>query len=358
MTTRESDDDDLALAYSLLKVCTQRDLTRIATLVYDHSRAGRALGFRMFGAGRAVGDPAAEFRYAQALSTGVDDVDESRRRPRDLSGALAMLETIAEQRRYAPAMYVLALRLIRLAVAPRLRNADAPIDLPEVASATGIAADDSAAVDTKMLARGLRLLYKCATEQDYPLALIQMGHFYLHGEMGVAKDTFKAYELLEKAASKGVPEAMFLCGTCWEKGEGVEKADSGKAIEWWMKAANKGLAVAQHNIASVYFSPAPTSNIAKSVPLALEYYEMAAHQEFPLSLVNLAKLYKEGYIPQSGEPRSWAIRPDYETAEAFVNRIVSLGGNWEDIGMQLKADLEKSKLEGNGKVSKHSWFTW
>ncbi|ORY44704.1 HCP-like protein [Rhizoclosmatium globosum] len=346
------------LTERILKLCTLKDLTYIATITFEHTDNGKPLGFLMLQLAKDAGDMNAEFKYAHALSRGFPPFQ-----PRDLPQALEILQSLVK-RRHALSMYVLALRLIKQGTNPAVDVAKSPIESAETASAAPTEEEQqqqstptNSKIDEKMIAQGLRHLYVCATELSYPQALIQMGHLYLNGIL-VQKDAKKAYELLERAAEKDVTEAMFLCGTCWEKGEGVETVDLNKALEWWIKAANRGLAIAQHNVASAYLEG--TATISKSIPLALEYFEMAAMQNLPLSLMNLAKLYREGYLSKSGEPRSWKIDANTQKSREYATRVVDLGGEWADIGKEfldsLEAELKEKSAKGEKAPVKKSWW--
>ncbi|KAI8854641.1 hypothetical protein BC829DRAFT_158162 [Chytridium lagenaria] len=45
----------------------------------------------------------------------------------------------------------------------------------------------------------------------------------------------------------------------------------------------KGLSVAQHNVASFYFNGDPEADVTKDYPSAIEFWKMAASQNFILS---------------------------------------------------------------------------
>ncbi|KAI9339946.1 hypothetical protein BDR26DRAFT_861865 [Obelidium mucronatum] len=360
-----------SLSERILAVCTLRDLTTIATILYEHNTAApsKHLGFQMLHLAKEAGDMDAEFKYAHVLSRGFPSV------PRDLPRSIEMLESLVA-RKHALSMYVYALRLIKQGAYPLLNVKESVIEEPETASTSPSDAEqqqqqekesefaasnakgvvEERKVDEKVIAKGLRYLYTCATELSYPQALIQMGHLFLNGIL-VQKDPKKAYELLERAAEKGVTEAMFLCGSCWEKGEGVESADLNKALEWWTKAANRGLAIGQHNVGAAYFEG---SLIPKSIPLAVEYFEMAAIQNLPLSLMNLAKLYQEGYSPSDKEPKSWTIEPDSTKSRDYAQQVVDLGGEWAEIGQQfldaMPQEIKETKIEEPKQKPKKRWW--
>ncbi|KAI8845677.1 hypothetical protein BJ741DRAFT_585506 [Chytriomyces cf. hyalinus JEL632] len=312
----------------ILKICTIKDLTVLGTMAFEHSAPGKPLGFKILEMCKNEGNLDAEFKYAHILSQGFEG------QKRNQTAAIEILQSLVAKK-HPISTYVLAVRQIRMATSAA-----------ETANTTD-AQTDKQLVNVPLLTKGLRNLHTSASELNFPQAQMQMGHLYLYGGLGVPKDAGKAYGFLEKAGNHGITEAMFLCGVCCEKGLGVEAADMAKAGEWWQKAANKGLAIAQHNLASLYFaaSTSPTSPYQKSMPLAIEYFEMAATQGLPLSLINLAKLYKEGYMPLKGEPSSWAIAVDLKKAEQYAERVSELEGEWGELGKEL---LEQIKKEGSG----------
>ncbi|KAJ3102196.1 hypothetical protein HK100_004412 [Physocladia obscura] len=357
LTSDDSTIAEISLSKRILEVCTLKDFVLISTMIFEQTDKGKPLGFKMLEMCKNQGNLDAEFKYAHALSKGFES------QPRDIPKSLEILKLLVSKK-HALSTYIYALRLIKQATNPNIGFSNRPLDSVETASASVDSADtvlnetakSTEQIDIKMLSQGLLHLYKAATELLYPQALMQLGHLYLTGTLGVQKDAAKAYELFEKAANKDIVEAMFLCGSCWEKGEGVEGSDMNKAIDWWMKAANRGLAIAQHNIAATYFSPPENSKIAKSIPIALEYFEMAAMQNLQLSLMNLAKLYKEGYVPLSGEPSDWKISVDVAKARQYVEKVA--GGDWDDIRLHFLEEVDTIERSENNKSKQKRGWLW
>ncbi|KAI8611931.1 hypothetical protein BC830DRAFT_1139049 [Chytriomyces sp. MP71] len=319
------------LVERISKVCSIKDLTTIGTILFDHSVAGKPLGCKVLEICKNEGNMDAEFKYAHAISQGFPG------QKRDLERSIALLESLVAKR-HPLSTFVYALRLIK----------QATHQLPS--PSTAAAASTPPAADIPKLTKGLRTLHACARELAFPQAQMQMGHLYLYGGLGVPRDAALAYPFLEGAARAGIPEAMFLCGVCWEKGDGTPGGvDFRKAFEWWTLAANKGLAIAQHNVASFFFGSHVSTSLStpfpieKNIPLALEYFEMAATQGLPLSLVNLAKLYKEGYRPLRGEPKFWAVAVDLNKARDYAERVTHLEGNWGDLGKSLLEDIDEER---------------
>jgi len=76
--------------------------------------------------------------------------------------------------------------------------------------------------------------YYQATQQNHPLAINSIAHYYLQG-MGVPQDKNKGIELYIKAANLGMPQAMYNLGVIYIVGEIVEK-DVPKGCVWVIRA--------------------------------------------------------------------------------------------------------------------------
>ena len=61
----------------------------------------------------------------------------------------------------------------------------------------------------------------------------------------------EAGRLLDKAAGKGIPHAMWWLGRIHEQGEGV-KRDAGRAAEYYRKAADRGHFPSMKSLARMY----------------------------------------------------------------------------------------------------------
>ena len=76
-----------------------------------------------------------------------------------------------------------------------------------------------------------------------------LGICYFVGDC--VKDQTRAFELFERAATKGDTAAMVNVGTCFERGEGVAQ-DTAKAFQWYSRAAENGDAVAENSLGLCY----------------------------------------------------------------------------------------------------------
>ena len=87
--------------------------------------------------------------------------------------------------------------------------------------------------------------YKKAAEDNYPLALNNLGAVY-YNAMGVPKDYKKAFDLFLRAAERGIEEAQFTVASMLFHGTGVDiDIDKDKAKLWFKKAAQQGSAEAK-----------------------------------------------------------------------------------------------------------------
>ncbi|OMH78453.1 Protein sel-1-like protein [Zancudomyces culisetae] len=123
-------------------------------------------------------------------------------------------------------------------------------------------------------------------------AHLKLGELYKNGKV-LDKNFELAKKHLELAVSKDMHEAIFLLGDMYSKGEGLvnNQPDYAQAFEHFKDAASKGVVEAQYNLGVYYLNG---FGVEKNVDLAVEYWEMASMQGFPLAALNLAKLYMEG----------------------------------------------------------------
>ncbi|KAJ3193359.1 hypothetical protein HK101_004948 [Irineochytrium annulatum] len=312
-----TDDGDKDLKERLLRVCSTRDLTYIGTMLSEHSRDGRPLAFKILAIAAGLGDKDAKFKYAMLISIGFAGY------PRNVEKARSVLEDLADNSQHPYAMYVLALEAVRGGSIPD----------------------------------GMSMLEQAA-ELGLPVASAQLGYLYRRGG-AVKKDPGKAVGHLKKASDAGIVEATFLLGTHYESGEGMPGGpDRMEGFKLYLAAANKGLAVAQHNVGSIYMQGYPPA-IPKNEVLGLEYWKMAAAQNLQLSLVNLGRLHLIGL---SGEGGGLKIDQDLVESRRYLQHAVDVDPGTEFATKAkelLKAveQVEKCEVEmrEEGKSTKRSW---
>lgn len=84
--------------------------------------------------------------------------------------------------------------------------------------------------------------YTLASDQDDAVSHFELGAMYLRGPL--EKDLKKAVALFERAAAKGITNAEYQLGVCYENGIGVE-ADFDKAVAFYKSAAQGGMHAAR-----------------------------------------------------------------------------------------------------------------
>jgi TPR repeat protein len=133
---------------------------------------------------------------------------------------------------------------------------------------------------------------------------VDIGEFAKYRNAGKTGDELKC---LVELADKGDPTSMFFIGLKYETGSGV-KADEAQAVEWFRRSAESGSQFGQVKYAIfLHF----TEN---KIVDAARYYELAAKQDNPDALNNLAALIESGDLPGG-----------YPSAFDFFRRAADLG---------------------------------
>ncbi|PVV02834.1 hypothetical protein BB560_002702, partial [Smittium megazygosporum] len=128
-------------------------------------------------------------------------------------------------------------------------------------------------------------------------ASLKLGEYYRNNPS--IPNNFKLAKMyLEKAFEKNLPEALFLLGDMESKGQTTldGKPDYRSAFQYFEKASSNGVVEAQYNLGVYYLNG---YGVESSVDLAIEYWNMAVMQGFPLAALNLGKLYIEGVVSVS-----------------------------------------------------------
>jgi TPR repeat protein len=158
---------------------------------------------------------------------------------------------------------------------------------------------EGVAQDTK---KGRELVEK-AVEQGHSQAQYTLGTIYLNGE-GVAQDTKKGRELVEKAAEQGDADAQCELGTMY-LGDECMAQDTKKGKELVEKAAEQGHSQAQYTLGTMYLCgivftrhnvPLHLPDVAQDTKKGRELVEKAVEQghvgaQFTLGVINLHGKY-------------------------------------------------------------------
>jgi TPR repeat protein len=137
----------------------------------------------------------------------------------------------------------------------------------------------------------------------------------------------------------GHPHAAFLLSNLLFSGDDLPR-DPRTGLKHLHIAAAAGLPVAQHNLASHYLAGLSFGDeeiLAKDEIRAVEYFKMASAQQFPPSMMNLAKMFIEGTT----------VKKDTEAATKLLKKVEALGGSWAE---EAKGGL--AMIESDGQASK------
>lgn len=116
-------------------------------------------------------------------------------------------------------------------------------------------------------------------------AIYHLAMFHHLGLEGFDKDPAKALALFRQAAAEGDPLGEYKLGCYYDgQGEGLVEADAEKALDHKLIAAEAGYALAQHDVAKLYYEKDDTEE-------ALKWLLVSARQGFRPSLQALASLY-------------------------------------------------------------------
>ena len=124
---------------------------------------------------------------------------------------------------------------------------------------------------------------------DEAAALHAKGLAFETGSDGKTIDHEQAFSFYMKAAELGHQEAQTSVGDLYQLGRGVKKQPE-EAVKWWRKAADAGHAKAQFNVAVACYN----KQTVRSVEEAVDYFHMAADQDYGPAQHHLSHLYIEG----------------------------------------------------------------
>ena len=149
------------------------------------------------------------------------------------------------------------------------------------------AAPAKAPLDRALLAGQLAALSESGNaEATYHLGMMT------HLGIGAQKNEKAAFDLFRKAAEAGDPLAAFKLGDYYARADnGQIEPDKTEALRLKMIAAEAGYALAQYDVARLYFEAGQTD-------LALEWLLRSAQQGHPDALRALASLYNSDAVPK------------------------------------------------------------
>lgn len=131
-----------------------------------------------------------------------------------------------------------------------------------------------------------------AAQMGYPEAFTELAFYYENGYI-VKKETSKAYEYLQHAASKNEKNALGQLGEVYLQAHKYDLAkDEKKGINYLEKAGVLGNGDAYRTLGDYYFTD---KNNAADLNRAISYYEKGVALGNPYTAWNLAALYSEHY---------------------------------------------------------------
>jgi len=117
-------------------------------------------------------------------------------------------------------------------------------------------------------------------------AITFLGAKYYDGELGLAKDVPRAFELWTEAAELGSLEAHYELGIVYYKGNRVEE-DKPRGIRHWKQAAMKGHVTSRHILGAV-------EGENGNQQLAVQHWMISAKMGYEKSLNFIKVVFKEG----------------------------------------------------------------
>ncbi|MEM7280308.1 MAG: tetratricopeptide repeat protein [Pseudomonadota bacterium] len=140
----------------------------------------------------------------------------------------------------------------------------------------------------KDTAKALDFFEQAATLDD-AYAQAMLGRAYLYGDMGLLKDPETALLFLKPAAQQDNTSALVDLGHMYRIGNVVPR-DLHQAKDLYQKAANQGSAQAQHNLATLFWE----FEEFKDEPSAIHWYTQAVAQHYAPSYYKLGEIYRRG----------------------------------------------------------------
>ena len=130
-------------------------------------------------------------------------------------------------------------------------------------------------------------LIQTHVDKKNPKAIKFLGDQYLHGDLGLKKDTSRAVELWTKAAELGSVDAIKFLGDLYSQGRLGLKKDMSQAVELWTKAAELGSVDACYDLGRIYDDGLV---VEMDVSKSIRFYEQAAVLGHPLARLLLGEL--------------------------------------------------------------------
>jgi TPR repeat protein len=245
------------------------DLDQLAHVLVKYSDAGKKYGWKLFKLSSLLGSVEGEFQYAHMLSLGFPGKERNQKEAMNIISRLA-------RKNHPKSNHILALDAIK----------------------------------RKSFTEAVRYL-NIASDGDFGLSQSILGTWTSKGQF-VKKNAERGRELLQKAHEKSIPEASANLSEFFLRDNPSNRE---KALELLLISATAGIPIAQHNLASLYLD---TDDIPpQNVGFAIEYWKMAAEQNYIPSQFMLAQLSFNGFRTDKEE-----IPKDMNMARYFFEKVV------------------------------------
>ncbi|KAG1465269.1 hypothetical protein G6F46_002858 [Rhizopus delemar] len=159
--------------------------------------------------------------------------------------------------------------------------------------------------------------YSGRTKQSYPEAQFFLANCYGQGDMGLAVDIEKAFELYVQGSKQGHPQCTFRAAVCYEVGVGT-KRDKNHAMQFYRKAANLGDPMAMYKLGVILLKGFLNQPINHRE--GISWLKRAAEQAdeiYPHALHELGLAYEKDGIP--------CIIPDANYARELFTQAAEYG---------------------------------
>lgn len=134
-------------------------------------------------------------------------------------------------------------------------------------------------------------LITASAKQGHAQAQLFLGDALFAGLHGLAIDRKVSYSWYKLAAERGLPEAQYMVGNFHLAGYGGVEPDRKLGIKWFTKAAEQGEIIAIHNLGKVLIESDPKQ--------ALAWLKKAAEKNFTASQLLAGELLLSGDLPNS-----------------------------------------------------------
>jgi len=130
--------------------------------------------------------------------------------------------------------------------------------------------------------------YKKRMDLNDAEAFYELACQYQNGALGLAQDSNKELELMNRSAELGSLKAHYSIAQAYYHGK-IVKRDMNKTIHHWKLAAIGGHEAARHNLGVITYN-------SRTMDSAMKHFMIAARCGYSRSLKKIGEGYKRGYV--------------------------------------------------------------